>query len=371
MGLMDKLKGEFIDIVEFLDNTNNTIAHRFDRYNNEIKNGAKLVVREGQVAVFINEGQLADVFNPGTHELTTQNMPILSTLKGWKYGFNSPFKAEVYFISNRRFTDQKWGTKNPIIMNDDRCGMIEVRAFGNYVFKVKDPKLFIKEIVGTDGNFTNDKINEQLRTLIVTRFTDAVGEAKIPIEAFAGQINEVSALVQERMKEDFEKYGIEIIQLLIENLSMPDDIKKEIFEYSRLNKIDLNKLAQMKMAKSFEKAAENQGGTAGAGMGMGMGFAMAGQMGSMFNQQQQGQPQQQSGGGAPPPIPGAVKFFIAMGGQQQGPYDLAALSQMAASNQLTKETLVWKDGMPSWIAAGQVGELTSVFGSVPPPIPGK
>jgi len=157
MNLFKKLSGEFIDIIEFLDPTQNTIVHRFERYQNEIKNNAKLVVREGQMAVFINEGQLADVFSPGTHTLNTQNLPILSTLKGWKYGFNSPFKAEVYFVSTKTFIDQRWGTKNPIILNDDRFGMIEVRSFGTYTFKIADPGKFIKEIVGTSGTFTTDR----------------------------------------------------------------------------------------------------------------------------------------------------------------------------------------------------------------------
>ena len=175
MDFFKKIKGEFIDIIEFLDNNQNTIVHRFERYQNEIKNNAKLVVREGQLAVFINEGQLADIFSPGTYTLNTQNLPILSTLQGWKYGFDSPFKAEVYFVSTKTFLDQRWGTKNPIILNDERFGMIEVRAFGTYTFKISDAGKFIKEIVGTTGSFTTDQINEQLRSVIVTRFTDSIG----------------------------------------------------------------------------------------------------------------------------------------------------------------------------------------------------
>ena len=158
--IKEKLSNEFIDIVEWLDYTDDTIAHRFERYQNEIKNGAKLIVREGQTAVFVNEGQLADVFTPGTYELTTKNLPILATLKGWKYGFNSPFKAEVYFVNTHLFTDEKWGTKNPVTLSDERFGLVEIRAFGTYAFRISDAGKFIIDIVGTDNNFTNYEINE-------------------------------------------------------------------------------------------------------------------------------------------------------------------------------------------------------------------
>lgn len=368
MALWDKLKGEFIDIIEWLDDSNNTMVYRFERYGNEIKTGAKLTVREGQAAVFVNEGKIADVFQPGMYTLNTQNLPILSTLLGWKYGFNSPFKAEVYFVSTRNFTDQKWGTKNPITLSDDRFGMLEIRAFGTYVTRVKDAGLFIKEIVGTDGHFTTEEINQQLQSMVVTRFTDAIGEAGLPVESYAAKTNEISELIQGIMNIEFEAYGLLLTKFLIENVSMPEEIKKEIFELSRLSKIDLSKLAQLKAAKAMEKAAENPSGTAGAGMGMGMGFAMANQMGNMFSQQQaQQQPQS---GGAPPPIPQAVSFFVAVNGQQSGPFDLNTLQNMVAQNQLTRDTLVWRQGMGAWTAASQVSELANLFANTPPPIPG-
>ena len=365
MGLFNKILGEFIDIIEWLDDSNDTMVYRFERYQNEIKNGAKLTVREGQIAVFINEGQIADVFQPGMFELTTANLPILSTLQGWKYGFNSPFKAEIYFVSTRNITAQKWGTKNPITLSDQRFGMLEIRSFGTYVIRVKDAPVFIKEIVGTDGHFTSDEIAEQLKSMIVTRFTDAIGEANLPIENYASNVNEISEYVHGFIGPEFEKYGIELTKFLIENVSMPEEIKKEIFELSRLNAIDLNKLAQMKAAKAMEKAAENQSGTAGAGMGMGMGFAMANQMGQTFTS---GQTQTQNTT-PPPPIPPNLTFHLVINGQQAGPYDLNALKQMVINNQFTKETLVWREGMANWTAASQVPELNSIFGTVPPPIP--
>ena len=370
MGLFNKIRGEFIDIIEWLDDSNDTLVYRFERYQNEIKNGAKLTVREGQAAVFINEGQLADVFTPGMYTLTTENLPILSTLKGWKYGFDSPFKAEVYFISTRNLTDQKWGTKNAITLSDARFGMLEVRAFGTYVLRVKDAPLFIKEIVGTDGHFTSDEIAGQLRSMIVTRFTDAVGESGFPVEAFAAKLNELSEFIHGVIGPEFEKYGIELTKFLVENISMPEEIKKEIFELSRLNAIDLNKLAQMKAAKAMEKAAENQSGTAGAGMGMGMGFAMANQMGQAFSQPQQ-TAAQTGATPPPPPVPPQLVFHVVLNGQQAGPYDINALQQMVHQNQLTRDTLVWRQGMANWLTASQVPELNMLFGSVPPPIPGQ
>ncbi len=367
MGIFDKLRNEFIDIIEWVDDSSNTLVYRFDRYQSEIKNGARLTVREGQIAVFINEGAIADVFTPGMYTLNTENMPILSTLKGWKYGFNSPFKVDVYFVNTRNFTDQKWGTKNPITLSDDRFGMIEMRAFGTFVFKVMDGGTFIKEIVGTDGHFTTEELTNQLRSLLVTRFTDAVGEANLPIEQYAANSNELSDGVHGILNKDFERYGIEITRFLVENISMPDEVKKEIFELSRLDKIDLDKLTKMKAAKSMEKAAENPSGTAGAGMGMGMGFAMANQMGNTFSQQNQA-PKQNAP--TPPPIPPTLSFFVVSNGQQAGPFDLNTLKQMAGKQQFLKNTLVWRQGMDNWSEAQTIPELKALFGSVPPPIPG-
>ncbi|MFD2563632.1 SPFH domain-containing protein [Aquimarina rubra] len=376
MGIFDeikkKLSNEFIDIVEWLDNTQDTIVHRFERYQNEIKNGAQLIVREGQTAVFVNEGQLADVFEPGTYTLNTQNLPILTTLKGWKYGFNSPFKAEVYFVNTRLFTDEKWGTKNPITLNDDRFGLVEIRAFGTYAFKINDPGKFIVDIVGTDANFTNYEINEHLKSLISTRFTDTVGEANFPIELYAANTTELSETCKEVMQPEFNSVGISLEKFFIENVSMPEDLKKEIFEYSRIDKLDLDKLTKFKTAKAIEAAAANEGGTAGAGMGMGMGFVLAQQMGGMMNPmaaQQQMQPQQTSPV-APPPMPVQIQYFYAVNGQQAGPVSFDQLKALFANRTVNKDSLVWKQGMANWTAIKDVEELKSFLGgSTPPPLP--
>ncbi|TSE04698.1 MULTISPECIES: SPFH domain-containing protein [Aquimarina] len=378
MGIFDKIKEklshEFIDIIEWLDYTDDTIVHRFERYQNEIKNGAQLIVREGQTAVFINEGQLADVFTPGTYTLNTQNLPILATLKGWKYGFNSPFKAEVYFVNTHLFTDEKWGTKNPITLNDDRFGLVEVRAFGTYAFKISDAGKFVVDIVGTDANFTNFEINEHLKSLISTRFTDTIGEANLPIELYAANTTELSETCLEVMQPEFNFVGISLEKFFIENVSMPEELKKEIFEYSRIDKLDLDKLTKFKTAKAIEAAAANEGGTAGAGMGMGMGFVLAQQMGGMMSpmagQQAQVQ-QQQNAPVTPPPMPVQVQYFYALEGQQAGPVSFDQLKVLFANRTINKDVLVWKQGMANWTPLKDVEELKSFLGgNTPPPLPG-
>ncbi len=357
MGLFDKLKNEFIDIIEWVDNTNNTIMWKFPRYQNEIKMGAKLTVRESQVAIFMNEGKIADVFQPGMYTLETQNMPIMSTLRGWKYGFNSPFKADVFFVSTKQFIDQKWGTKNPITLSDPRFGFIEVRAFGNFAFRVNDGAKFLKEISGTDSNFSTDEVTEQLRSLIVTKFTDAVGEGNIPIEKFAANMDELSKLGQTKLNEDFTEYGLTITKFLVENVSMPEELKKEIFNYSRLNAIDMQKLAQFNTANAIGDAAKNQGiGGMGVGMGVGMG------MGNMVTNMMGNSMQQNN---VPPPI---TQFHVVLNGAQAGPFGLDQLKGMIASGQIARTTQVWKAGMAGWAAAEQQAELVALFAAVPPPI---
>ncbi len=370
MGLFDKLKAEFIDIVEWLDPTNDTMVHRFERYHNEIKNGAKLTVRESQVAVFINEGQIADVFKPGMYTLTTENLPILATLKGWKYGFNSPFKAEVYFVNTKQFTNLLWGTPNPIMLRDAEFGPVRIRANGNYAMKISDAAVFIRTVAGTDGDFTTEKITDQLRNISVTRFTDAIAESKIPVLDMAANYNEVSKFVEDKIKPEFLEYGIDLTKFLIANISLPPNVEAALDKRSSMGIIgDMGKFQQFSAAEAMTAAANNpNGGGAAAGMGMGMGFGMANMMMGNMNQAQ-AQQQQGSTPPPPPPVPPALAFFAVVNGQQSGPYDLNVLKQMVMQNQLTKDTLVWRQGMAGWEAAGKVAELSSVFGAVPPPLP--
>lgn len=369
MGLFDKLRNEFIDIIDWTDNTNDTIVYKFPRYQNEIKMGAKLTVRESQVAVFMNEGTIADVYQPGMYTLSTQNMPILATLKGWKYGFDSPFKADVFFVSTKQFTNQKWGTKNPIMVRDAEFGPVRLRAFGSYNFKVTDAAKFLKEISGTAHEYTVDEINEQLRNLAVTRGMDALAESKIPVLDLASNYDEVSKIITDKIKPEFNEIGLDITKFLIENVSLPPEVEQALDKRSSMGIIgNLGAYTQFQAANAMEEAAKNPngGGIMGAGMGAGMGFGMMNQMGNAF-QQQQFNPQ--TGMNTPPPPPPAVQFYVAVNGQQTGPFTIQQLQAMAASGQFNRQSLVWKQGMSGWLAAETQAELSSVFGAVPPPPP--
>lgn len=370
MGLFDKIRGEFVDIIEWTDSSNDTIVWRFPRYQNEIKMGAKLTVRESQVAVFVNEGQMADEFKPGMYDLQTQNMPLMTTLKGWKYGFNSPFKAEVYFVNTKQFTNQKWGTKNPVMLRDAEFGPIRIRAFGNYAFRIKDAKKFLKEIAGTDGQFTTDEVTDQLRNLVITRFTDAVAESKIPVLDMASNYDELSKFVGDKIRPEFDELGIEITKLLIENISLPPEVEAALDKRSSMGIIgNLGAYTQFQAANSMEKAAENGNSVMGAGVGMGMGFGVGNQMGNMFNQTQfNPNQQQQNNMNTPPPPPMPATYFVAVNGQQTGPFSVQQLTQMVQSGQFSRESMVWTQGMAAWATAGQVTQLAPVFNSVPPPI---
>jgi len=373
MGLWDKLKGELIDIVQWLDDTSDTLVYRFERYGNEIKYNAKLVVREGQMAAFINEGQLADVFKPGTYTLETKNLPVLATLQGWKYGFESPFKAEVYFCSTRQFTNLKWGTPGPVTMRDPEFGAVRVTAFGLYSIRIKDPAAFIREIVGTDSTFTTDGIEDNLRGKIGTRVKEVMPELGIPVIDLESKVMTVGEMLRDRIKPAFEGFGLDLTEVQVQDIGLPEEVERAIDKAGAMRAIgNMQTYTQYETASAIKDAANNPGGLAaagvGVGMGLGMGGQMAGAMGGMFTTQAQGQPQA-APGMAPPPLPPQVQFFVAVNGQQSGPFDLAVLQQMAQSGQLTRDSLVWKQGMAAWSAAGQVAELASVFGAVPPPLP--
>jgi membrane protease subunit (stomatin/prohibitin family) len=373
MGLFDKLKNEFIDIIEWTDSSNDTMVWRFPRYQNEIKNGAKLTVRESQVAVFVNEGQFADVFQPGMYELKTENLPLLSTLKGWKYGFNSPFKAEVYFVNTKQFTNLKYGTKNPIMLRDAEFGPVRIRAFGSYALRITDAKAFIKEIAGTDDHVTTEEITENLRNIVMTRFADAVASAKIPVLDMASNYDEFSETILKKIAPEFDEYGIKLTKLLVENISLPPEVEAMLDKRSSMGIVgNLGAYSQFQAANAMEQAAQNPngGGLMGAGMGMGMGMGMGQQMGNMYqNNQFNPQTGMQNQQNTPPPPPPVSQYFIAINGAQQGPYDDNTFRAMIQSGAVKKETVIWKQGMAGWVPAGQVPELAQFFNTMPPPPP--
>ncbi len=369
MGLLDKLRGEFIDIVEWTEPSNNDIlCYRFPRYQNEIKNGAKLTVREGQAAVFVSEGQIADVFTPGMYTLETKNLPILSTIKGWKYGFNSPFKAEVYFVSTKQWTDKKWGTQNPVMVRDPEFGPVRVRAFGSYAFRVGDPGKFLKELVATDPSFESYEIANQLRNVIVSRIVDALGQSKIPILDLAGNYEKLSQLARERVGPDLQSMGLTITQFLVENISLPPEVEQMLDKRSSMAVLgDLNQYTRFQTANAIQDAANNPGGIAGVGAGLGAGVAIGGQMSDALRGTQI--PPAGVLPFAPPPLPSVAQFFIGLNGAQTGPFDVGVLSAKIRSGELARTTLVWKAGMAGWTAAEAVPELGGLFAVGPPPLP--
>lgn len=275
MGLLDFLKSQFIEVIEWTDDSSDTMVYRFPVRGNEIKMGARLVVRESQVAVFIDQGQIADVFSPGSYALSTENLPILTKIQSWPYGFNSPFKCEVYFVSMRQFTDQKWGTPNPVMVRDPEFGPVRLRAFGIYAMRVADPVKFIREIVGTSGHFTTDDITGQLRRLIVSGFSDLLAETKVPILELAANYDELSRLALDKLRERFEQHGLAIVQFYVENVSLPREVEAALDERSRMGLLgNLGAYTQLKAADAMGDAARNEGGVAGAGVGLGAGMAM-------------------------------------------------------------------------------------------------
>jgi membrane protease subunit (stomatin/prohibitin family) len=371
MGLWDKIAGEFIDIIEWLEeNESEVLAHRFQRYQNEIKNGAQLTVREGQAAVFVNEGKLADVFQPGRYRLETANLPILATLKGWKYGFNSPFKAEVYFISTRQRTGLKWGTANPIMLRDPEFGPVRVRAFGTYAMKVSDPRTFLQELVATDPSFETYEIAAQLRSMVLQNFTDALGKAKIAVLDLAGHYSQMGTVLLKPMNDGLGKMGLSLTQFYIENISLPPEVEAALDKRTQMGVLgDLNKYTQFQTAEAIRDAAQNPGGVAGVGAGMGAGFAIGQQMATAAAQSFQAPAAALAPSTQPPPLPTAVQFFAAINGAQAGPFDLNALAEKVRAGQVSRQTLVWKHGMASWSAADSVADLQSLFAMMPPPLP--
>ena len=277
MGIMDFIRGELIEIIQWTDDSRDTLSFRFPDEDKEIKRGAQLVVRESQVAQFVYLGQFGDTFGPGTHTLTTDNIPILTTLKGWKYGFESPFKADVYFVNTRLFTGNKWGTSNPVMLRDQDFGIVRVRAFGTYDFRVVDPPLFLKEVAGTDQQFRLDEFADTMRSRIVSVFSDALATAKIPVLDVATRYQEVGEALLPILNPTLQsKYGLGIPSFNLENVSVPPEVEQAIDKRSSMAAIgNLNDYVKYQMAQGLEKGG---GGAGGMASEMAVGWAMAQQM---------------------------------------------------------------------------------------------
>jgi excisionase family DNA binding protein len=316
MGIMDFIKGELIEIIEWTDDSRDTLCYRFPDDDKAIKNGAQLIVRESQRVQFLYLGEFGDTFGPGKHTLTTDNIPILTRLKSWKYGFNSPFKADVYFLNTRLFTGNKWGTANPVMMRDNDLGIVRVRAFGTYDFRITDPKLFLKEVAGSDHNFRLDEFSDTMRSRIVSVFADALASASIPVFDVASRYTELGeALLPLINPVVAAKYGLEIASFIVENVSVPPEVEQAVDKRSSMAAVgNLNDYVKFQMAQGMEK-----GGTSG-GMAteLAVGLSIAQQI-----MQQQGMPT----AGAQPAPDGGVQLLA--------PADVAKILGVAEGDVLT------------------------------------
>ncbi|MDA3925115.1 MAG: SPFH domain-containing protein [Kiritimatiellae bacterium] len=284
MGLFDKIRGEFIDIIEWRDQQPGVLVHRFERHEHEIKMGAQLTVRPGQRAVFVNEGKIADVFEEGLYTLETANMPILTTLKGWKYGFNSPFKAEVYFLNITEQLDRKWGTGSPIIVRDADFGMVRLRARGNYSYKMSADKEMISRLVGARQAYTTDDIEGQLRAKAVSSFSDAMGELKVPILDLQAQYDEIGDAMKTKLASMFDGLGLELLGFILENVTVPEEVEKAMDQRASMGAVgNMNQFSQYQAAQALRDAADNPG-MAGNMMGMMVGGQLASGMGDVLKQ---------------------------------------------------------------------------------------
>lgn len=367
MGIWDKLWGELIDVIEWTDDSRHTLVYRFPRHGNEIKNGAMLTVREGQVVALVNEGELADIYSPGLYQLETANMPILSTLQGWKHGFESPFKAEVYFFNTRTFTDMKWGLRNPLILRDKEFGVIRVRAFGSYTFKIDDPAILLREIVGTDGHFVLEEIIGQLKNLVVSGFAQVISQSGVPVLDLAASYDDLGRFLTQEIKPLFADYGLSLEQLLVENVSVPPAVEKALDERASSIAVgNLNRFSRYQQAQAMRDAA-NQSGATGGAMGMGLGFGMAQTFGQALSKGDDTDPLQ------PPPMPNQSQevkhYFVIIDGERSGPLNLVAIKELIEQQRLTAETLVWSAGMDDWAGADQVKEINALLNQQPPPMP--
>lgn len=281
---MGFFKKQFLDIIQWLDDSNNTLVYMFPMEDQEIQNGAQLTVRPGQVAIFVDKGQIADVFGPGMYKLETANLPLLSDLQSWSYGFKSPFKSDVYFLNMKEFLDNKWGTANPIWIPDSQFGQVQVRAHGSYAFKIENPVVFLSNIVGTKSKYRLEDITSQLRGFIVSQFSDIIGSLHLTVTQIASNYNEIGDALKETLAKPFGDLGLSVTQFTIGNIGLPEEIEKHLKELTGMNILGsvqndkMSKIQILKQLEIMEKSAGNSGinSMMQSGMGLSMGMQMAG-----------------------------------------------------------------------------------------------
>jgi len=385
MSLWNMLKqhagAQFLEVIDWTDDTNDTIVYRYPTFNQAITDNSKLVVRESQAGVFVSEGKLSEVFGPGTYSLDTRNAPVMRFFQSIAYKMEEPYKGDIYFVNTKQFTDNNWGTPRPITVRDAEFGMVRLRAFGIYSFRITDPATFLRQIVGTDGLFTTDEIGGQLKKKLVSSAASVIAKSRMSILDLSTAYMELGEQLREQMNPTFqESYGITITDFTISNISLPDEVEEALDNRSKMGILgDLNAYTQLKSADAIETAAGNTG-VGGMGVGMGVGFGMGNQMsqqmargaqgGGQFNPHQGLQPQAQ--GAAPPPLPGQDTFhYNGPGGQAQLSTD-EVVSRIVANR--SADHLVWKPGWPAWKPYTEVAEITAALPpepAAPPPLPGQ
>ncbi len=291
MGLLDFIKGELIEVIDWVESDNDTVLWKFPDRDANIKYGAQLTVRESQTAIFVDEGRIGDIYEPGRFELITQNMPITTTLKSWKHGFDSPFKVDVYYLSTRTFTNLKWGTPNPIMLRDPQFKQVRVKAFGTYFIKVVDPAKFFTEFAGTKPQLKIYEIEESLRDIVSPKFAEALAEANVSVLDMVSKYTELGDTIAPILQKDLDPFGIELVKFQITSTSLPKEVEEFYDKMTNINMVeDMAKFQQFQQANALEEAAKNPNGGAGEGIGAGLGFGMA----QMFLNQQQNQNQNQN-----------------------------------------------------------------------------
>jgi len=352
MSILNFIRKELIEIIEWTDDSRDTLAYRWPDEDRQIKNGAQLIVRESQQVQFVAAGQYADLFAPGKHTLSTENIPVLSTVLGWKYGFESPFKCDVYFLNTRLFTGNKWGTANPVMLRDADFGMVRLRAFGTYDFRIVDPPRFLKEVAGTDHNFRLDEFADTMRSRIVSVFSEALAKAGVPALDVAARYSELGdALLPVINPVMVDKYGIEITAFVVENVSVPPEVEQAIDKRTSMGAIgNLNDFVKYQMGIGMGQGGEGAAAAAVPAQ-MAMGFGMAQEMMKTM---------QTPATGAPPPLPQAAE-----GGQ---PGTAAGGLDVFTPEQAAQKLGVSVEDVMAVIDAGElkarrIGNATRIAGS--------
>ncbi|MES2836495.1 MAG: SPFH domain-containing protein [Bacteroidota bacterium] len=395
--LKEKLFGQFKDVVQWEDNTNDTLVYKFQRNDTALKNGSVLTVHPSQMAIFVNKGKVGSVFEPGSYTLDTDNKMFITDLKSWDFLFNSPWVFECYFFSSKLFSGF-WGSTNKegIYMHCQELGDIYFRANGTYSFKIVDPQKLFTSLSGSEDFYTLDEFESQLKfkERISGKVEELFANATVTARRLQSQRSEFGKQLHEFVAPEFAKYGIELDSVSFASISFSEEIAKTMKEMTSenlklqqemkelkakggLSAQEANTINTLKQGDAMVNFSNNEGDIGGM-MGMGVGYTMMNQMGQQFNQQQQmhqqqmqQQPNMQQGAGAPPPppVPQASAYFVAVNGAQTGPFTLPVLQQMIQQGTFNKDSLVWKQGMAAWTASAQVQEISGLFGAVPPPLP--